>query len=273
MAFRQSDGSVAWKSGDFLVSRPAPILITVAGREQLVVVGGGSVNGLEPATGRILWSSAPHDPRNDLTRQTPSWEGDLLFLSSAYKAGSRAIRLTRDGDRTIPEEVWFTSRVRFMFLSTIRLGNYIYGSNGDLGPSFLAAMDLKTGQAAWQHRGIGRVSIVYADQKAIMLDEDGGLTLARLAPEGVTVLSQAKLFETRSWTAPTLVGTTLTPATGRRSSRSTWGSRACGAGLRAIGSVDAADGARDPGVGARSEPAAGFSRALGHMAARCDAQP
>ena len=36
------------------------------------------------------------------------------------------------------------------------------------------------------------------------------LALARLAPEGVTVLSEAKkVFETVSWTVPTLVGTTL----------------------------------------------------------------
>src|SRR5262249_33719062 len=115
----------------------------------------------------------------------------------------------QSGGVTVPEERWFTTRLRFMFLNTIRLGDYLYGSNGDLGPSFLAAMDLRTGQAAWQHRGIGRVSMGYADGKAIMLDEDGGLTLATLAPEGVTVLSQAKLFDTRSWTAPTLVGTTL----------------------------------------------------------------
>jgi TPP-dependent 2-oxoacid decarboxylase len=33
--------------------------------------------------------------------------------------------------------------------------------------------------------------------------------LLKLTPEGVTVLSQAKLFDTVSWTVPTLVGTTL----------------------------------------------------------------
>ena len=41
------------------------------------------------------------------------------------------------------------------------------------------------------------------------MDEDGDLALAKLAPEGVTVLSQAKMFDTMSWTVPTLVGTTL----------------------------------------------------------------
>ena len=42
------------------------------------------------------------------------------------------------------------------------------------------------------------------------MDEDGDLALAKLAPEGVTILSEAKkVFDTMSWTVPTLVGTTL----------------------------------------------------------------
>jgi outer membrane protein assembly factor BamB len=209
MAFRQSDGGVVWKSGDFLTSEVAPIIINVAGRDQLVIVGGGTVNGLNPATGDILWSH-PHDPGNDLNCSTPLWAPDnLLFLSSAYKSGSHAIRLTPDGTRTLTDDVWFTTRVRYMFLSAIRLGDFVYGTSGDLGPSFLTALDLRTGQMAWQHRGIGRASLVYADGKAIMLEEDGDLALARLTPEGVTVLAQAKLFDTMSWTAPTLAGRTL----------------------------------------------------------------
>ena len=196
---------------DFHTSEAAPVLITVSGEEQLVVFGGGSINGLNPATGAILWSH-PHDPGNDLNINTPLWGGsdDILLVSSAYKTGSRALRLKREGGATESEELWFSNRVRFMFLSMVRLGNYVYGTSGDLGPSFLTAIDIRTGEMAWQHRGISRASIVYADGKAILLEEDGDLTLAKLAPEGVTVLSQqAKLFDTMSWTAPTLVGTTL----------------------------------------------------------------
>lgn len=209
MAFRQRDGAVVWKSGDFLTSEAAPILIEVGGKSQLVVFGGGTVNGLDPATGTVLWSH-PHDPGNDLNCSTPLWGADdILFVSSAYKAGSRAIRLVQKGGATAPEELWFTSRVRFMFLSAIRLDGFVYGTTGDFGPAFLTALDVKTGEARWQHRGFGRASLLYADGKAIILDEDGDLALAKLAPEGVTILSQTKVFETTSWTVPTLVGTTL----------------------------------------------------------------
>ena len=42
-----------------------------------------------------------------------------------------------------------------------------------------------------------------------MMTEDGELALARVRREGVTVLDQTQLFDTRSWTVPTLVSTTL----------------------------------------------------------------
>lgn len=184
-------------------------MIEFAGRTQVVFLAGGTVTALDPANGTVLWSH-PHDPGNDLNCGTPLWGPDnILFVSSAYKAGSRAIQLKREGSATVPEELWFNSRVRFMFLSAIRLGEYVYGTTGDFGPAFLTALEVKTGKALWQHRGFGRASLIHADGKAVIMDEDGDLALARLAPEGVTVLSRAKLFDTRSWTVPTLVGTTL----------------------------------------------------------------
>lgn len=210
MAFRQNDGAVVWTSGDFLTSEAPPILIEMSGRQQLVIFGGGTVNGLDPATGRILWSH-PHDPGNDLNCGMPLFGPDnILFVSSAYRAGSRAIQLKQEGAATHAEELWFTNRVRFMFLNAIRVGDHVYGTTGDFGPAFLTALNIKTGQSAWQHRGFGRASLVYADGKAIIMDEDGDLALARLAPEGVTILAEAKtVFATTSWTVPTLVGKTL----------------------------------------------------------------
>jgi outer membrane protein assembly factor BamB len=209
MAFRQSDGAVVWKSGDFLTSDAPPVMINFAGRDQLVFLAGGSIQGLDPATGQILWAH-PHDPGNDLNCGTPLWGPDnVLFVSSAYKAGSRAIQLKQEGNHTMPEELWFTNRVRYMFLNAIRLGDHVYGTTGDFGPAFLTALNIKTGQSAWQHRGFGRASLLHADGKTLILDEDGDLALARLTPEGATILSEAKVFDTVSWTVPTLVGTTL----------------------------------------------------------------
>jgi outer membrane protein assembly factor BamB len=167
------------------------------------------VTGLDPANGRVLWSH-PHDPGNDLNCVTPLWGPDhILFVSSAYRAGSRAIQLRHQAGVTQPEQLWFTNRVRFMFLSPVRVGDYVYGTTGDFGPAFLTAINVRTGESAWQHRGFSRASLLQAGDKTIVMDEDGDLALAKLTPSGVTILAQTKLFETTTWTAPTLAGTTL----------------------------------------------------------------
>ncbi len=209
MAFRQSDGAVAWKNGDYLISGASPILITLNGREQLVVFAGSHMTGVDPDNGRVLWAH-PHDPGNDFNFSLPIFGSDnVLFMSSGYRAGSRAVRLASKGESTSVEELWFNGRVRFMFLNAIRIGDHVYGTSGDMGPAFLTAINLKTGQPAWQNRGFAQATLIHADGKAIILDEDGDLALTRLTPEGATVLSQAKIFDTVAWTVPTLAGTTL----------------------------------------------------------------
>ena len=209
MAFRQGDGAVVWKSGDFLISEAPPVLIDLDGQTQLVMLGGGTVNGLDPATGRLLWTH-PHDPGNDFNFMAPLWGDDhILFISSGYKTGSRALQLTRDGDATHVEELWDDPQVQFMFLNPIRVGNHVYGTDGTFGPAFMTGLDVRTGEAMWQARGFARASLLHVDDKTIIMDEDGDLALARLTPDGMTVLARTSLFETVAWTAPTLVGTTL----------------------------------------------------------------
>jgi len=209
MAFRQKDGSLAWKSGDFLTAEAAPLLIDVDGQTQLVVFAGQGVNGLDPDTGRIIWSH-PHDTDGDMNNSMPVWGPDnVLFITSAYNQGSRALRLARKGEKTEVEELWFTNRFRLMFSNALRLGDFIYGSSGDFGPAFFGALDIRTGTLAWQERGFGRVSLLHADGKTIVLDEDGDLALVRLSPKGMEILSTTRVFGTTSWTVPTLVGTTL----------------------------------------------------------------
>ena len=164
-----------------------------------------------PATGRILWSHR-HDPGNDLNCGTPLFGPDnILFVSSAYRAGSRAIKLSAGGAATrTPTSCGSPTACASCSSTRSASANIVYGTTGDFGPAFLTALDIKTGQAAWQHRGFGRASLVHADGKAIIMDEDGDLALAKLAPEGVTILSEAKkVFDTMSWTVPTLVGKTL----------------------------------------------------------------
>jgi outer membrane protein assembly factor BamB len=209
MAFRQETGEVAWKGGDFNVSQAAPLLIDVDGETQLVVFGGMDVNGLDPATGRVLWSH-PHDTSGDMNISTPLWTaGNLLFVSSAYNGGSRMIRLDRDGDLTVATERWFTNQLRLHIGNALRIDDAIIGSSGDFGPAFITALDVDTGERLWQDRSFARAQFLLADGKLIVLDEDGTLGLARASRSGLEVLARSELLQNVAWTIPSLVGSSL----------------------------------------------------------------
>ena len=91
----------------------------------------------------------------------------------------------------------------------MRIGDFIYGTSGQSATAILTATHVETGETAWRARGFSRASMLYADGKAILMEEDGDLSLVRLSPAGLEPLATTPLFDTRAWTVPTLVGTTL----------------------------------------------------------------
>ena len=205
MAFHQDDGRVAWRSGDFAIAPASPILISVEGRDQVVVFASDRVVALDPADGTQLWSH-PHPRRFDANISTPVWSDDnLLFLSSAHDGGTRVLEVTGSGAR----ERWFTMAMRVYYGTAMRIGDLYYGSSGDVGTAFLTAIDAHSGEIAWRDRTFARSTLLHADGKLIILDEDGILGLATVSRRGLRVLAQVPVLTTTAWTVPTLAGTKL----------------------------------------------------------------
>jgi len=209
VAFDQQTGRVVWKNGGFAPSPSSPILIQVDGQEQLVFFHADGVAGLDPKAGATYWNHA-HSTSYGLNISTPVWgEGNLLFLSSAYNGGSRVLELRQAAGQTAVKELWYTNRMRLHIGNAMRLGDLVLGASGDFGPAIFTAVNVRTGQAAWQERGLSRASSVHADGKLILLDEDGTLALASASPTGLQVHAKASVLTNRAWTVPTLVGTRL----------------------------------------------------------------
>ena len=209
MAFDQASGAVRWSGGDLDNAQASPILIEVDGEAQLVALMVDFVAGFDPANGQLLWR---HEHRTDygLNISTPVWRpGSLLFISSAYSGGSRALRLRLDGAVTRVEELWATNQMRVHFGTAVAVGDLMIAASGDFGPSFLTAVDLRDGTIRWRDRSFAKASFVLADGKLVLLDEDGDLGLVRATPTGLQVLARASVFDSRSWTPPTLTGTTV----------------------------------------------------------------
>ena len=195
IAFKQRDGAVAWQNLSFDNAHSSPMLITVDGQPQVVALLANEVIGFSPADGAELWRH-PHATNYGLAISTPVWGPDnILFVSSAYGCGSRALELHQTGGRTTVRELWATPRLQLHFGNAIRVGDYIYMSDGHNGPAILTAVEVKTGRAAWQRRNFAKAQLLHADGKLILLDEDGTLALTTATPQALEVLSHGAAAE------------------------------------------------------------------------------
>lgn len=113
VAFDAQTGNVAGKAGYFVWAPASPIVIDVNGQRQRVVFGSDLITGMDPANGRSRWMH-PHKTDWGLNISTPVWSATdhLLFLSSAYGTGSRALERRQAAGTTTVTEKWASNRMR-----------------------------------------------------------------------------------------------------------------------------------------------------------------
>ena len=214
VALRRDTGAVTWRSETLRASSSTPLLIRVDGQDQVVAYLHHEVVAFDPDTGATLWrhplAPAGQQWNFHFNISTPVWGGDnLLFVSTAYGIGGRALELRRAGGKTSVRQVWQSERTRVHKENAVRIGEIVYASTGHLGPAFLTAINVRTGEVLWRERAFSHATLVAAEGKFIILDEDGTLGLATPTPQGLTVHSRVDLLTSRAWTVPTLVGTRL----------------------------------------------------------------
>jgi 5S rRNA maturation endonuclease (ribonuclease M5) len=129
-AYRVKNGELAWKAGDDPAGYSSPALLDVAGRKQLVAFTGGSVLGLMPETGAVLWRY-PYETDFECNIAAPlAYEGQV-FVSSGENHGCVLLKLKPAGDKLSVQEVWQSqgkdSVLRNEWQTSIQLGGYLYG--------------------------------------------------------------------------------------------------------------------------------------------------
>lgn len=210
LAFRAKDGTVAWKSAACGVSYAPATITKLLGEDQYIFFTPEGVMALNPSTGATMWhSDIPFNNGNHLTPAVRCDDEHLWVASQFMTGGGRLLKISKESDRFDVKEEWFQKKLQASHWTSIRIGDYIYGSIGGNDVSFFSAFEWKTGKIAWRERGHHKAQSLYADGKLLFLDEAGKLTLAKVSPEKLQVLDSAQITEAVSWTLPTLVGTKL----------------------------------------------------------------
>jgi outer membrane protein assembly factor BamB len=204
-AFEAADGRIVWRGGSFDNVNSSPILADVDGEMQVIALGAAEVVGLDARTGGGRWRH-PHPHRFRENIPTPLWSDGLLFVTSYADGGSRVLALDREEGRTRVRELWHHRRLRVYYTNVVRVGDVLYGSSGDSGPTVFTAAVVTTGEVLWQTSDIARSTMVAVGRTLILRDDIGQLVIATPGADGPLIHSTTALFAAGPPTPPTLRG-------------------------------------------------------------------
>jgi outer membrane protein assembly factor BamB len=177
-----------------------PMLVTLAGRPQLLIVTATRAVGLEPADGKLLWEH-PWVTDMGINVAQPILTGENGFiLSAGYGHGAAAVEITRDGEAFVPRTVWESNRMKNKLSSSVVHQGHLYG----LDEGILACLDAATGELRWKGGRYGHGQLLLAQGSLIVLTEKGELALVDAAPDAFVERARFGAIDGRTWNHPAI---------------------------------------------------------------------
>lgn len=163
VALNKRTGKEVWKTnrpkmtgliGDFHKAYSTPLLVSAAGKDQVIVPGAQWVVSYDPASGRELWRVRHGDGFSNVPR--PVVANDLVCVCTGFMQPQLiAIRLDGEGDVTASHVAWKIPKSVPTMPSPVVAGNEIYYVT-DQGVATCA--DARTGDVVWTKRLGGNYS-------------------------------------------------------------------------------------------------------------------
>ena len=204
-AFDENTGRVAWKSLTENVSYSSPVVATLAGETQIVVMTGPRVVGLAAADGALRWSH-PFQIQYDESIGTPVVAGDLVIVTGTGKPLT-ALRIERSGDKQQARVAWTNPILSSYLSSMVVAGDFVYGMND--GGEF-SCVRLADGRTMWTGGQHGYyASPIVAGKRLFALNEQGKLAVVAADPAAYRDLGASQLVDGETWTMPAVVGSRL----------------------------------------------------------------
>jgi outer membrane protein assembly factor BamB len=201
VAYHKDTGEPVWQALDDKQSYTSPMLVTFAGKRQILVVSATRAVGLTIEEGALLWEY-PWKTSFDINAAQPVITGpDRFILSAGYDHGAALVQITPSGNGYEAKRVWENRRMKNKFSSSVLHEGHIYG----LDESILACVDAATGDQKWKGGRYGFGQIILASGHIIVVAEDGDVALVRATPERHDELVRFSAIEGKTWNHPIIV--------------------------------------------------------------------
>ena len=208
VAYDKLTGDVKWSSSALpgKAGYVSPAIIKIEGDDQMVMISAnGAVMGMEPKTGKMLWSYEGWQCKIPVPNVTEIGDG-RIFITGGYRAGSVMIKVEKKSDAFLVNELFKTDEFGTHVHPAILYKGYLYGhcSTNETREG-LVCMDLggkvmwKTGRTPLFDKG----GFILVDGLFLSIDGNKGfLYLIEPNPNSFKELSKIKLLDTIKCWAP-----------------------------------------------------------------------
>jgi outer membrane protein assembly factor BamB len=202
VAYNKNNGAPVWKALSDRQGYVSPMLVTLAGRRQIVVVSSSRIVGLAPENGSLLWSQS-WDTDNGINVSQPLVvDNNHFFISSGYGKGAALIEVSGSGNSFTSKAIWENINMKNKFNSSVLHQGYIYG----LDEGILTCVDVKTGERKWKGGRYGYGQVLLASGHLIVMTDAGELVLVRATPDQHSEIARFAALQGKTWNYPAIAG-------------------------------------------------------------------
>lgn len=193
VALDKNSGKEIWKAIDEPATMSSPIVVTAAGKRQLIVWTEGAMNSLDPLTGKLYWRER-YPGASTYAIPTPVSHGDLLLVNG--------VMFKLDHEKPGASVLWPDGRPPSRQTSSdtsapMLQGDHLFACNLS---GALVCAEAKTGRIVWETNHVTKstsgasIHITRNGNSALLFTDNGDLIRAQLAPEGYREISRARLL-------------------------------------------------------------------------------
>jgi outer membrane protein assembly factor BamB len=208
LALDPATGVVRWTWKGAGPGYASPLVLDLAGSQQIVTMTEQSVIGIDARTGEALWTHPfPDDWHENIV--TPVWSGTDLIVSGP-RQGTHALRVARDAGRWRVTESWKNDAVTMYFSTPVVGDGLIYGISSKQKGQFVA-LDAKTGALKWSTQGRegDHASVLLSPKHVIYLLSSADLVIARRGSDAFAVERKYSVADSSTYATPVFLGQDL----------------------------------------------------------------
>ncbi|MEZ5403362.1 MAG: PQQ-binding-like beta-propeller repeat protein [Bryobacteraceae bacterium] len=195
VAYEKATGKFLWGSQDDEQAYVSPMVMTLGGKRQLVVISATRAMGMTIDEGRVLWE-VPWVTEYHVNATQPLKVSDnRVLLSAGYGHGSALVELTPKDDAFETKVVWQNNRMKTKFNPPVLFEGNVYG----LDEGILQCIDAGTGEQKWKGGRYGYGQVLLASGRLVVLSERGELALVKAAPAAYEEIAKFQAIEGKTW--------------------------------------------------------------------------